>query len=115
MLLRRQDDKAQFRHRAFLGLQVDRLNIQERATRWDDKQVAATHARALLIPERELTGQLRVLIYARFDLQRAVNQSRSREIIDEKMAVSVAVAAASDPANHVVLVGGRKRHYLDKL
>src|SRR5436305_8342848 len=31
------------------------------------------------------------------------------------MTVCVAVAAASDPANHIVLVGGRKRHYLDKL
>ena len=55
MLLCGEDDETQFGHRTFFGLQVDRLDIEERAANRDDEQVAATHARALLIPERELT------------------------------------------------------------
>src|SRR4051812_46088087 len=81
----------------------------------DDQQIAGPNARALLIPERELTRKLRVLINSGIDLIRPINQSRSWKIIDEKVAVIVAVATTSHPADHVVLVGWRERHDLDKL
>src|SRR5215213_8342208 len=86
-------DQSQLRHRAALGLQVDGLDVEQRAPDGDDEQVAATHARALLAPERYLRRELRVLIYARFDLQRPVNEPRLRKIVGDQRPVRVAVAA----------------------
>ena len=76
-ILQREHDEPQLRHRAALGLQVDRLGVQQRAADRDHDQAAAPHVRALLVPQRQLARQLRVLIDARLDLQRAVDQPAS--------------------------------------
>jgi hypothetical protein len=39
--------------------------------------------RALLIPKRQLTGELRILIYACFNLKRAVNEPGFWEVVDD--------------------------------
>ena len=49
--------------------------------------------RALLIPERELSGELRVLVDARLDLLRPVDEARFGEVVDDRGAVMRAVAA----------------------
>src|SRR5438128_2031630 len=75
----------------------------------------ASHVRALLIPKRKLSRKLGVLIYARFDLQWPIDQTRFGEVVNQKRAVSVAVAASRHPADHVVTIRGRERKNLDKL
>jgi hypothetical protein len=52
------------------GLQVDRLRVKKRLPAGNHQKAAADHVRALLIPERELAGELRVLVDARFNLLR---------------------------------------------
>jgi ABC-type nickel/cobalt efflux system permease component RcnA len=81
----------------------------------NDQQAAAAHVRALLIPQRQLAGELRVLIDARLDLLRAVDQAGLGEVVDHRCAVVRAVAAAGDPADQVVAVGGSEGQNLDKL
>ena len=114
-ILQREHDEPQLRHRAALGLQVDRLGVEQRAADRDDEQAAAAHVRALLVPQRQLTRQLRVLIDARLDLQRTVDQPRLREVVDDRRAVVRAVAAPGDPADQVVAVRRRERQDLDEL
>ena len=58
-VLQRQHDQPQLGHRAALGLQIDRLGVQQRAPDRDDDQPAAPDLRALLVPQRELRRQLR--------------------------------------------------------
>ena len=74
-ILSREHDQPQLGHRAALRLQIDRFNIEQRLTKRNDEQVPALHVRTLLIPERELPGELRVLIDPSFDLQRSINQT----------------------------------------
>ena len=106
--MQREHDEAQLRHRASLGLQVNRLGIQAARAAGNDQQAAAANVRALLIPQRQLPRELRVLIDARFDLLRAVNQPGFGKVVDHRRAVVRAVAAPGNPANQVVTVEGRK-------
>ena len=70
--------------------------------------------RALLIPERKLSGELRVLIDARFDLQRAINQTRLGKVVNQQRPVRLAITTARHPADHVISLCGSKRKDLDK-
>src|ERR1043165_9769211 len=76
--------------------------------------MARQHMRALLVPQGELPGELRILINARIYLLGAVDQPRLREIVREQTSVRFAVAPPGDAANHVVAVRRRERKYLSK-
>ena len=71
--------------------------------------------RALLIPQTQLPGKLRILIDARFDLQRPVHQPGLGKVVHHRRAIVLAVAAAGDPADQVVPVGRGEGQNLDKL
>ena len=86
-VLHREHDEPQFGHWTALGLQVDGLRVQQCAADRDHEQRSAADARALLVPQRQLSRKLHVLIDARLDLQRPVDEPRLRE-------VAIAVAAA---------------------
>ena len=86
-ILQRQHDEPQLRHGALLGLQINRLRVEQRLPAGNHQQAAADHVRALLIPERELAGELRVLVDARFDLLRAVDEARLGKVEDHGVAV----------------------------
>ena len=62
--------------------------------------------RALLIPQGELSRELGVLIDARLDLLRAVDQTGLGEVIDNGGAVVRSIAARGNPSDEVVAVGG---------
>lgn len=55
----------------------------------------------LLIPPCLLYRKLRVLIDSRFDLQRAIDQLRFREIVDDRRTVWCTVAAPGNPTNQI--------------
>ena len=61
---------------------------------------------ALLVPEGELAGELCVLVDAGLDLEGAVDEAGFGEVVDDGGAVVVTVAAAREPADEVVAVGG---------
>src|SRR5262249_25424105 len=98
-----------------LRLEIDRLGIEQRAADGDDDHRAAPHVRSLLVPQRELAGELRVLIDPRLHLERSVDELGLREIEDQRGAVMPTVAASGDPANQVVTVRRRERQDLDEL
>jgi hypothetical protein len=62
--------------------------------------------RALLIPKRQLAGELRILIDAVLDLLPAVNHSRLRKVVDLRCPVVIAIAAARNPPYKIVPVRG---------
>src|SRR2546423_8173712 len=79
------------------------------------QKISATHARALLVPERELPGELRVLVYARLYLYGAFYKFRFREVVDKKRPVMLAVTAPCEPANHVRAIRRSERQYRNEL
>ena len=60
------------------------------------QEPAAPDVGSLLIPQRQLRGELRMLIDARLDLQRAVDELRLREIEHGGRSVVLAVAAPGE-------------------
>ena len=64
--------------------------------------------RALLIPQRQLTRELRVLIDPRFDLHRPVDEPGFRKVVDHCRTVVRAIAASGDPANQIIPVRRRE-------
>ena len=115
LVLQGEDDEAELGHGALLGLEVDGLGVEEGLAGGDDEQAAAQDVRALLVPEGELAGELGVLVDAGFDLLRAVDEAGLGEVVDDGGAVVGAVAAAGDPADEVVAVGGGEGEDLDEL
>src|ERR1700722_19988596 len=71
--------------------------------------------RALLIPKRELAGELRILVDARFDLLRAIDEARLGKIEDYSFAVICSVASCRNPADQVIAVRWRERQYFNEL
>ena len=59
---------------------------------------------SLLIPQRELSGKLRILIDARFHLERTVDEACFWEVVDDGGAIVRAIAAAGDPTDQVVAI-----------
>ena len=78
-------------------------------------QIAAPHVRTLLVPERQLSRELRVLIDARFNLKRAVHQFCFWKVVHDRRPIVRVVAPARDPSDQVVPVGRRERQDLDEL
>ena len=58
--------------------------------------------RALLIPQRQLSGELSVLINSRLDLQWSIDQLRLGKVVDHRRTVVCAVAAAGNPPNQII-------------
>ncbi len=71
--------------------------------------------RALLIPQRQLSRKLRVLIDSRLDLQRSVNQLGLRKVVGHRCTVVWPIAAPGNPADQIVPVGWRERQNLYEL
>src|SRR5204863_3899717 len=107
-VLEREHDQAQLRHRTAFGLKINWFRVQQCTPRRNYQQGPAPDVRALLIPQRQLARELRVLIDSRLDLQRSVNQFRLGKVVDHRGAVLRAVAASRNPANQVIPVGGRE-------
>ena len=61
-ILNGKNDEAKLGHGTALGLQVDRFGVDESLAAWNDDESAATNTRALLIPKRELPGELRTTV-----------------------------------------------------
>src|SRR4030095_7667610 len=77
--------------------------------------MSANDGGPLLIPKCELSRELRVLIDPGFDLERSINQTRFREIVDEELPIVLSIAATGQPANHVVAICWSERKDEDKL
>src|SRR5262245_59654557 len=74
-VLRGEDNEAEFGHWTTFGFQVNGFYIQQRTADGNHQQVATHDLRALLIPQRELRRELRVLIDPGVDLQGPVDES----------------------------------------
>src|SRR6185437_2800860 len=94
--------------------QIDRLGIQQRLADRNDDETTPAHARALLIPERQLARDRSVLIDARLDLQGTIDQLRFRKVIDHRLTVVRAIAAAADPSDEIVAVSRSERQDVDE-
>ena len=114
-ILQGEHHDAELRHRTALGLEIDRLGVEQRAADGNHNEAAAAHARSLLVPQCQLSRELRVLIDACFDLQRSVNKPRFRKVEHDRRAVVRLVASPRDPADEVVPVGRREWQDLDEL
>ena len=68
-----------------------------------------------MIPERELTGDLRVLVDSRHHLPRPVDQSLLGEAIDDQFAVVLSVGPGDHPARQVVLAAWSEGKHEDEL
>ena len=71
--------------------------------------------RTLLIPQTQLAGKLRVLVNARLDLDRPIDQTGLGKIVDNRCAVVLAVAAPGNPPDQVRPVEGREGQNLNVL
>ena len=71
--------------------------------------------RSLLVPQRQLSGELRVLIDSRLNMQRSIDQLRLGKVVDHRRSVVFAVAAAGNPSNEIVTVGRSEGQNLDEL
>ena len=71
--------------------------------------------RTLLIPQRQLSGKLRILIDSRLDLQWSIDQLCFGKVVDHGRTVLCAVAATGNPANQIIPVSRRKGQNLDEL
>jgi hypothetical protein len=69
---------------------------------------------ALLVPQGQLTGKLRILIDPRLDLRGPVDQPGLGEVIHQGLAIVFAIASAGDPADQVIAVGRRERQDRDE-
>ena len=69
----------------------------------------------LLIPQRQLSGELRVLIDSRLDLQRSIDEFRFWKVINYRRTVVRAVAAPGNPADQIIPVGRGEGQNLHEL
>src|SRR5713101_3605669 len=67
-------------HTGFGGLNVNGLDVEEAATDRQSDDVSAQNARALLVPQAEILGDVLVLVDARLNLHGAVHQLLFREL-----------------------------------
>jgi len=99
-----------------VGLQVDRLDVQQRALDRDREHVAADHAGTALVPQGQTLRQHRILIDLGLHLLRPEHAPLLGELVDEEPSVAPGVAHPGDPADHhlPVLRGERQhQHELD--
>jgi len=99
----RDDDAPELGERALLGgREVERLDVDQRLLDREREQRAPDHARAPLVPQRELLRDDRVLVDARVDLARPEDQLLLGEVEDDQAAVVRRVRAGRQPRDHVV-------------
>src|SRR6202011_3642219 len=87
-----------------LSLKVDRLRIQKCSSRRNDQQASAKYVGTLLIPQRQLSRELRILIDASLYLLRTIDESCLREVVDHRCPILCAVATAGNPPNQIISV-----------
>ena len=110
----RHNHAAQFGDFARLRPQVKRLDVNQRLFNRNHHQRSENHARAALIPERQLTRDFRVLIDAGDDLFRTENELLFREAIRRQATVILAVRAGDHPRREIVFALRRERQHQDK-
>src|ERR1019366_2148355 len=80
----RQHHLLELGHTSFGCLNVNGLEVKESASDGKGDNVSAQHARALLVPQREVLGDVLVLVDARFNLHGAVHQLLFGESIKDQ-------------------------------
>ena len=99
----RDDHAAQLGQRPlFRGGEIQRLHVDQRLIDGDREQRTADDLRPSLVPQRELLRNHRVLVDARVDLTRAVDELLLREVEDDQAAVVRRIGARRQPRDHVV-------------
>ncbi len=98
-----------------MGLQVDRLDVEQRVVDRDGQHVAANHVRTPLVPKRQLAREVAVLVDLGFHLLGTEHALLLGETIGQQPAVILPVAHAGDPADHYLPVLGREGQNLHKL
>ena len=71
-------------------------------------EISADDPRAHLVPEGDLLRDLGVLVDARLDLERPVDELVLGELVDDQLAVIGRVAARGQPGDHVLALA---RHH----
>ena len=92
-------------------MDVNRLNVEEVIPDGHGDHLAAQHAGALLVPERQIAGDLLLLVDLRFDLVRPVDKLLLGKLIEDQFPEPVPVAAGRHPAVEIVLVARRERQH----
>ena len=92
-------------------MDVNRLDIQEVVPDGHGDHLAAQHAGALLVPERQIAGYLLLLVDLRFDLVRPVDKLLLGKLIEDQLPEPVPVAAGCHPAVEIVLGARRERQH----
>jgi len=108
------DHSFQLGQLAGLRTQVKRRDIENRALDGHDLEMAADDARTHLVPQRNLLGDLCILLDARLDLERPVDQLVLRESVDDQFAVVRWIATRRQPRDHVLAPAGHHRQHEDK-
>ncbi len=70
-----------------LGDEIDGLDVQEGLFDGNDNQISTHDVRPPLVPQRQLTGDLRILIDAGFNLVGPVDQPLLRQLVDNNFPV----------------------------
>src|SRR5271166_7156067 len=96
-------------HAGLGGLNVNGLEVKEAARHRKSNDVATQHPRTLLVPQREVFGNVLVLVDARFDLHWAVHQLLLRQLIEDQFSKLLTIASSRHPADQVVLASWAKR------
>ena len=109
------DDAVQRRNSAAGCAQVQRPHVQQRFADRNHEQRALNHLRALLVPQRNLRRDHLVLVDARDDLARAVDDRLPRKLEHLELPVSLRIGARRHPRGQVVLPRGSERQHLNEL
>ena len=96
-------------------MDVDGFDVEEVVVHRQGDHLAAQDARPLLVPQGHVRRDLLVLIDLRLDLVGAEYQLLLRELVEDQLAETVAVAARGHPAVEVVLVAGGERQHQQEL
>ncbi len=79
------------------------------------QQLAANDLRALLIPQRDLLRDARLLVDPVHDLLRTVHETLLRKPVHDELSVVLAVHPRRHPRREIVLSARRERRHVDEL
>ena len=103
------DDSLELREIGALGLEIQRNHVKERILDRNHNELSANYARSLLIPERELLRNGRVLVDHRRNLIRPIGQLVFRQFVEKHFPVIREVGPRRQPGDHIVPVLRRER------